>query len=62
MPDMDAASKESLLTEIREAEGRQTNVTPLAELMRRWLNAKTLNTQPTPSRGRCRFKAAEIPS
>jgi hypothetical protein len=37
---MDADSKEALLTEIRDAEGRQTNATPLAELMRRWLECQ----------------------
>ena len=40
MPDMDAASKEALLTEIREAEGSQANATPLAGHIRRWLECQ----------------------
>ena len=34
MPD---ANKQSLLNEIRESEGKQANATPLAGLIRRWL-------------------------
>ena len=34
MPD---ASKQSLLKEIRESEGRQASANPLTELMQRWL-------------------------
>ena len=34
---MDAAEKQSLLTEIREAEGKQANASPLAGLVRKWL-------------------------
>ena len=34
---MDADTKESLLAEIRESEGRQASANPLTELVRRWL-------------------------
>jgi hypothetical protein len=34
---MDADQKEALFREIQEAEGSQTNSTPLAGLIRRWL-------------------------
>jgi hypothetical protein len=37
MPD---ASKQSLLQEIRESEGRQASANPLTGLIRRWLECK----------------------
>jgi hypothetical protein len=37
---MIAADKEALLMEIRQAEGKQTNATPLAGHMRRWLECQ----------------------
>ncbi len=37
---MDGADKQQLLKEIRESEGRQTTVSPLAGLMRGWLTCQ----------------------
>jgi len=34
---MEGIDKQSLLQEIREAEGRHASANPLSELMRRWL-------------------------
>src|SRR5271157_3356515 len=38
--DMPDTSKQSLLQEIRESEGRQANANPLTGLMLRWLECK----------------------
>ena len=37
---MQDTSKQSLLNEIRKAEGRQTNANPLTGMMQRWLECK----------------------